>query len=193
MFALRHSLHRHLPPVQRRSVLPQLPTQQVRSWLQNYSSVCKWKKQNWKKTFFISPFFPQFVAVPDTSTYQYDESSGFYYDPQTGLYYDPNSQVCTLWSYCMCTAVHCISVFYFKYAVYVFCLLLVILSTTITPRLSSTCTGTATRRRTSLHPLTPTRAQNRRPQRALQPPPQPQSPPAVKRRKRNPKTSLHSR
>uniref|UniRef100_A0A4W6F1P3 RNA binding motif protein 5 n=1 Tax=Lates calcarifer TaxID=8187 RepID=A0A4W6F1P3_LATCA len=32
------------------------------------------------------------VAVPDTSTYQYDESSGYYYDPQTGLYYDPSSQ-----------------------------------------------------------------------------------------------------
>ncbi|XP_053577134.1 RNA-binding protein 5 isoform X2 [Bombina bombina] len=31
-------------------------------------------------------------AVPDTSTYHYDESSGYYYDPQTGLYYDPNSQ-----------------------------------------------------------------------------------------------------
>ncbi|XP_028261558.1 RNA-binding protein 5 isoform X2 [Parambassis ranga] len=30
-------------------------------------------------------------AVPDTATYQYDESSGYYYDPQTGLYYDPNS------------------------------------------------------------------------------------------------------
>uniref|UniRef100_A0A8K9UDI3 RNA binding motif protein 5 n=1 Tax=Oncorhynchus mykiss TaxID=8022 RepID=A0A8K9UDI3_ONCMY len=30
-------------------------------------------------------------AVPDTSTYQYDESSGFYFDPQTGLYYDPNT------------------------------------------------------------------------------------------------------
>uniref|UniRef100_A0A3Q1BFC0 RNA binding motif protein 5 n=1 Tax=Amphiprion ocellaris TaxID=80972 RepID=A0A3Q1BFC0_AMPOC len=33
-----------------------------------------------------------FTAVPDTSTYQYDESSGYYYDPQTGLYYDPSSQ-----------------------------------------------------------------------------------------------------
>uniref|UniRef100_A0A8C3LGI9 RNA binding motif protein 5 n=1 Tax=Chrysolophus pictus TaxID=9089 RepID=A0A8C3LGI9_CHRPC len=33
-----------------------------------------------------------FSAVPDTSTYQYDESSGYYYDPVTGLYYDPNSQ-----------------------------------------------------------------------------------------------------
>uniref|UniRef100_A0A7N9ARY1 RNA binding motif protein 5 n=1 Tax=Mastacembelus armatus TaxID=205130 RepID=A0A7N9ARY1_9TELE len=32
-----------------------------------------------------------YPAVPDTSTYQYDESSGYYYDPQTGLYYDPNT------------------------------------------------------------------------------------------------------
>uniref|UniRef100_A0AAZ3SNW5 RNA binding motif protein 10 n=1 Tax=Oncorhynchus tshawytscha TaxID=74940 RepID=A0AAZ3SNW5_ONCTS len=31
-------------------------------------------------------------AVPDVSTYQYEESSGYYYDPLTGLYYDPNSQ-----------------------------------------------------------------------------------------------------
>lgn len=31
-------------------------------------------------------------AVPDVSTYHYDESSGYYYDPSTGLYYDPNSQ-----------------------------------------------------------------------------------------------------
>uniref|UniRef100_A0AAY4B191 RNA binding motif protein 5 n=1 Tax=Denticeps clupeoides TaxID=299321 RepID=A0AAY4B191_9TELE len=31
-------------------------------------------------------------AVPDTSTYQFDESSGYYFDPQTGLYYDPNTQ-----------------------------------------------------------------------------------------------------
>uniref|UniRef100_A0A8C8J8R9 RNA binding motif protein 5 n=1 Tax=Oncorhynchus tshawytscha TaxID=74940 RepID=A0A8C8J8R9_ONCTS len=30
-------------------------------------------------------------AVPDTSTYQYDESSGYYFDPETGLYYDPNT------------------------------------------------------------------------------------------------------
>uniref|UniRef100_A0A8C9TI90 RNA binding motif protein 5 n=1 Tax=Scleropages formosus TaxID=113540 RepID=A0A8C9TI90_SCLFO len=30
--------------------------------------------------------------TPDTSTYQYDESSGYYYDTKTGLYYDPNSQ-----------------------------------------------------------------------------------------------------
>uniref|UniRef100_A0A4W4EP70 RNA binding motif protein 5 n=1 Tax=Electrophorus electricus TaxID=8005 RepID=A0A4W4EP70_ELEEL len=34
---------------------------------------------------------PSVVAVPDTSTYQFDESSGYYYDPQTGLYYDPNT------------------------------------------------------------------------------------------------------
>ncbi|KAG8002638.1 RNA-binding protein 10, partial [Nibea albiflora] len=31
-------------------------------------------------------------AVPDVSTYHYDESSAYYYDPLTGLYYDPNSQ-----------------------------------------------------------------------------------------------------
>uniref|UniRef100_A0A8C9VQ03 RNA binding motif protein 5 n=1 Tax=Scleropages formosus TaxID=113540 RepID=A0A8C9VQ03_SCLFO len=31
-------------------------------------------------------------VTPDTSTYQYDESSGYYYDTKTGLYYDPNSQ-----------------------------------------------------------------------------------------------------
>uniref|UniRef100_A0A9J8CCK6 RNA binding motif protein 5 n=1 Tax=Cyprinus carpio carpio TaxID=630221 RepID=A0A9J8CCK6_CYPCA len=31
------------------------------------------------------------LAVPDTSSYQYDESSGYYYDPSTGLYYDPNT------------------------------------------------------------------------------------------------------
>lgn len=45
-----------------------------------------------------------FAAVPDTSTYQYDESSGYYYDPTTGLYYDPNSQVpgtpCSTWRTC---------------------------------------------------------------------------------------------
>lgn len=37
------------------------------------------------------------IAVPDTSTYQYDESSGYYYDPQTGLYYDPNTHVSNVW------------------------------------------------------------------------------------------------
>ncbi|KAJ8361158.1 hypothetical protein SKAU_G00176830 [Synaphobranchus kaupii] len=31
-------------------------------------------------------------GAPDTSTYQYDESSGYYYDSQSGLYYDPNTQ-----------------------------------------------------------------------------------------------------
>jgi len=36
------------------------------------------------------------LAVPDVSTYQYDESSAYYYDPLTGLYYDPNSQVRTV-------------------------------------------------------------------------------------------------
>jgi len=33
------------------------------------------------------------AAVPDVSTYVYDESSGYYYDSSTGLYYDANSQV----------------------------------------------------------------------------------------------------
>jgi len=42
-------------------------------------------------------------AVPDVSTFQYDETSGYYYDPQTTLYYDANSQVCiynSLFKYC---------------------------------------------------------------------------------------------
>lgn len=38
-------------------------------------------------------------AVPDVSTYHYDESSGYYYDPHTGLYYDANSQVKNLHKY----------------------------------------------------------------------------------------------
>ena len=33
-----------------------------------------------------------FVAPPDASVYQYDETSGYYYDPTTGLYYDATSQ-----------------------------------------------------------------------------------------------------
>ena len=33
------------------------------------------------------------LAVPDVSTYQYEETSGYYYDATTGLYYDANSQV----------------------------------------------------------------------------------------------------
>lgn len=50
------------------------------------------KLQNWiydLETYMLSLT----LAVPDVSTYQYDESSGYYYDPLTGLYYDPNSQV----------------------------------------------------------------------------------------------------
>uniref|UniRef100_A0A8C9V2Z2 RNA binding motif protein 10 n=1 Tax=Scleropages formosus TaxID=113540 RepID=A0A8C9V2Z2_SCLFO len=46
------------------------------------------KHQKCIVSFSIS--FPS--AVPDVSTYQYDESSGYYYDPLTGLYYDANSQ-----------------------------------------------------------------------------------------------------
>lgn len=34
----------------------------------------------------------KFLAAPDVSRYQYDETSGFYYDPTTGLYYDAHSQ-----------------------------------------------------------------------------------------------------
>lgn len=33
------------------------------------------------------------VAVPDVSTYQFDQTTNYYYDPSTGLYYDANSQV----------------------------------------------------------------------------------------------------
>lgn len=44
--------------------------------------------------FFFILFYT--LAVPDVTTYQYDESSGYYYDPLTGLYYDPNSQVKTM-------------------------------------------------------------------------------------------------
>ena len=37
-----------------------------------------------------------FSAVPDVSTYQFEEKSGYYYDPSTTLYYDASSQVCTM-------------------------------------------------------------------------------------------------
>uniref|UniRef100_A0AAQ5YGA0 RNA binding motif protein 10 n=1 Tax=Amphiprion ocellaris TaxID=80972 RepID=A0AAQ5YGA0_AMPOC len=47
--------------------------------------------------FYIGNLTPRlilciFAALPDVSTYQYDESSSYYYDPFTGLYYDPTSQ-----------------------------------------------------------------------------------------------------
>uniref|UniRef100_A0A3B4AXG5 Uncharacterized protein n=1 Tax=Periophthalmus magnuspinnatus TaxID=409849 RepID=A0A3B4AXG5_9GOBI len=42
-----------------------------------------------QKTTQIYIYF--FLVAPDTSTYQYDESSGYFYDPQSGLYYDPNT------------------------------------------------------------------------------------------------------
>jgi len=53
------------------------------------------------------------AAVPDVSTYVYDESSGYYYDASTGLYYDANSQVllastlCAL-RYCLLVSLHCL-------------------------------------------------------------------------------------
>lgn len=34
--------------------------------------------------------------------YVYNKGSGYYFHQQTGLYYDPSSQVCLLWSHCMC-------------------------------------------------------------------------------------------
>ena len=36
--------------------------------------------------------FSTFSAVPDVSTYTYEETSGYYYDASTGLYYDAKSQ-----------------------------------------------------------------------------------------------------
>lgn len=138
---------------------------------------------------------PLFVseAAPHTSTYQYDESSGYYYDPQTGLYYDPSSQVRSLWSYYMCriycqTLCICMS-FILSKTVYTVFLALIMNSTTITRRLSSTSSGTVRRRRTSLHQLNPTRAQNRCQRTA----PQPQTVRSPKRKKKSPKASLHSR
>lgn len=61
-----------------------------------------------------------FVAVPDISTYQYDESSGYYYDPQTGLYYDPGSQVCALDLVACAEPMPCSICIYFKYTVRIF-------------------------------------------------------------------------
>lgn len=82
-------------------------------------------------------------AVPDVSTYQYDETSGYYYDPQTGLYYDPNSQVIGqpgewAWSAILCSRPSLTP------------FLPHLCSTTTTPRASSTCTGMARGGPTSL-------------------------------------------
>ena len=72
---------------------------------------------------------------------------------------------------------------------YFFFLALITNSTTITRRLSSTSSGTVRRRRTSLHQLNQTRAQNRCQRTA----PQPQTVRSPKRKKKSPKASLHSR
>lgn len=48
--------------------------------------ICEGVMQILMEVYFIT-------AVPDVSTYQYDESSGYYYDASTGLYYDASSQV----------------------------------------------------------------------------------------------------
>jgi RNA-binding protein 5/10 len=39
-----------------------------------------------------SYFFLSSAAVPDVSTYTYEETSGYYYDASSGLYYDSKSQ-----------------------------------------------------------------------------------------------------
>lgn len=63
----------------------------------NHNATVKLTFYDQFKKFLIWPWCecPVFLtlAVPDVSTYHYDESSGYYYDPLTGLYYDPNSQV----------------------------------------------------------------------------------------------------
>lgn len=72
------------------------------------------------------------TAVPDVSTYHYDESSGYYYDPFTGLYYDPNSQVnspkqsiCFVGHLCVCVFRLCPLVFQSVFAFpFVFAVLL---------------------------------------------------------------------
>lgn len=78
------------------------------------------------------------AAVPDVSTYQYDDSSGYYYDPLTGLYYDPNSQVKPGECHVEC----CERISHF--------VLCDCCSTTITRTRSSTCTGMETRKPTFL-------------------------------------------
>lgn len=76
------------------------------------------------------------VAMPDVSTYQYDESSGYYYDPLTGLYYDPNSQVKSGACTAICIFLNVSSCSAFQSGVVCLCC-----STTTTLTLSSTCTG----------------------------------------------------
>lgn len=89
------------------------------------------------------------VAVPDVSTYHYDESSGYYYDPHTGLYYDPNSQV-NCGEY---TEIYmCILKKIFLYSAFV--LFHSVFSITTTLTLSSTCTGMERIIPTLLLPLT---------------------------------------
>lgn len=99
------------------------------------------------------------TAVPDVSTYHYDESSGYYYDPFTGLYYDPNSQVnspkqsiCFVGHLCVCV---CVSLMPLGISI-CFCISLCLCSTTTTLTLSSTCTGMERNIRTFLLPVSQT-------------------------------------
>uniref|UniRef100_A0AAR2IKC3 RNA binding motif protein 5 n=1 Tax=Pygocentrus nattereri TaxID=42514 RepID=A0AAR2IKC3_PYGNA len=61
-------------------------------YAKNKYSVLEAKECNNQYKASFDSLFLFSLAVPDTSTYQYDEASGYYYDPQTGLYYDPNTQ-----------------------------------------------------------------------------------------------------
>lgn len=133
MSAPHHSQHQHLPLLQQRSVPGRLLTQQVRGVSCRNTPLCvndsddDVKTEDRKKVLLhiwlsISMFCFVFliVAVPDTSTYQYDESSGYYYDPQTGLYYDPGSQVCALDLVACAEPMPSSICIYFKYTVHIF-------------------------------------------------------------------------
>ena len=125
-------------------------------------------------------------AVPEPSTYQYNEATGYYYDPQTSLYYDPSSQVCSL-SRIYCLTICFRIILYFTSAAVKMFPMLVLNSTTITQRLSGTSTGTTRSRRTSLHRLNQT--QNKCRLIVLQP----QTAKSSKIKKKSPKASLHNR
>lgn len=110
---------------------------------------------------FFSSFqwcYVLYFIAPDTSTYQYDESSGYYYDPQTGLYYDPNSHVSSaqsqyesLWVFFYIILVR-LTGFYVVSDYVHLCFCLISITTTLRP--SSICTGTVRSRPMCLPPLT---------------------------------------
>lgn len=93
-----------------------------------------------------------FVAVPDTSMYQYDESSGYYYDPQTGLYYDPGSQVCALDLIACAEPMPCSICIYFKYTVHIF--FVFCLSSIVLLQLRDSAVPLLGQREAGVHPCT---------------------------------------